>query len=465
MQFSYIQNTNNHVQASLTSWYADYPSAANFLLGSFGCTAFHPGSDSVTQHHRLLQTRPSTPSIAAGTLNDDPTAFAAADRALTDAAIAIALLNPRYVDIVSRRVEDYAYHEVFHWLIDQADSPLTSSVLRRPPSFVIARRAAPRQSIGTNRPMVRHLRPIRLIALALLLAIVTSAALAPLYAGRISGTDPFLSTPMATGRSGAPRPRRQSRPRRRPGPSVSPAWDRPHLARPSYLLGADTLGRDGRGPAALRRPHLLASSPSAATLLCLTCSAPSPASPPASSPRPGITLIDTSISALIDLLWAFPVYLLAISLSVVLVTEGLHLGPLTLEADNPLLPILIIGIVYIPYVARPVRAETLGLRTREYIEAAVATGSTPLRILTRHLFPALIPTLTSLLPILAAMSLLTEAALSILGLGIQPPSASWGTLLADGQSLLYTRPVVALAPGLAIALTVLSLNLLTDQTR
>ena len=63
------------------------------------------------------------------------------------------------------------------------------------------------------------------------------------------------------------------------------------------------------------------------------------------------------------------------------------------------------------------------------------------------------------------MSLLTEAALSILGLGIQPPSASWGTLLADGQALLYTRPIVALAPGLAVALTVLALNLLTDQTR
>ena len=167
---------------------------------------------------------------------------------------------------------------------------------------------------------------------------------------------------------------------------------------------------------------------------------PSPASPPASSPRPGSPWSTPRFSALIDLLWAFPVYLLAISLSVVLVTEGLHLGPFTLEADNPLLPILIIGIVYVPYVARPIRAETLGLRTRDYVEAAVATGATPLRILARHLFPALIPTLASLLPILAAMSLLTEAALSILGLGIQPPSASWGTLLADGQSLLYTRP-------------------------
>ena len=112
VQFTYIQNTNNRVQASLTSWYADYPSAGNFLLGSFGCTAFHPGSDSSPNISGFCD-KAIDAQIAA---ND----IAAADRALTDAAPAIALFNPRYIDIVSRRVEDYAYHEVFHWLIVQS---------------------------------------------------------------------------------------------------------------------------------------------------------------------------------------------------------------------------------------------------------------------------------------------------------------------------------------------------------
>ena len=121
VQFPYIQNTNNGVQASLTSWYADYPSAGNFLLGSFGCAAFHPGSDSSPNIPGFCDKRVDA-QIAAATLGGDSSGFAAADRAITDAAPAISLLSPRYVELVARRVEGYAYHEVFHWLIDQADT-------------------------------------------------------------------------------------------------------------------------------------------------------------------------------------------------------------------------------------------------------------------------------------------------------------------------------------------------------
>ena len=291
--------------------------------------------------------------------------------------------------------------------------------------------------------------PARRVALALLLAIIAGAVLAPQYARHISATDPFLSTPMASIEG---RPVLADNPGLGVTP-IGPTW------RPRYFLGADPLGRDVAARLLYGgRTSLLVAS--AATALCLILGT-----------LTGLLagylggLVDTTLSAAIDLLWAFPVYLLAISLSIVLVNEGLHLGPLTLDADNPLLPILIIGLVYVPYVARPIRAEIIALSTLDYVEAATATGATPSYILRRHLLPALLPTLAGLLPILAAMSLLTEAALSILGLGIQPPSASWGTLLADGQALLYTRPIVALAPGLAIALTVLSLNLLTDQTR
>ena len=289
----------------------------------------------------------------------------------------------------------------------------------------------------------------RTAAAAILLAILAATALAPAYARWISGTDPFRSTPMAQVDG---HPVLADNPGLGVTP-IGPSWRGP------YLLGADDLGRDvaARLLYGGRTSLLVAAS---ATILCLCLGTMAGA---LAGFLGGWT--DTILSAAIDLLWAFPVYLLAISLSIVLVNEGLHLGPLTLEADDPLLPILIIGLVYIPYVARPIRAEMLSVRTRDYVEAAIATGGSRLHLLRRHLLPALIPTLTSLLPILAAMSLLTEAALSILGLGIQPPAASWGTLLSDGQSLLYTRPLVAIAPGLAIATTVLALNLLTDPTK
>jgi len=122
VQFPYIQNTGNRVQASLTSWYADYPSAANFLLGSFGCAAFRPGSDASPNIAGFCDPALDA-QIAAATQSADPVALAAADRTLTKVAPAIPLFSPRYVDILSRRVEGYAYHEVFHWMIDQADAP------------------------------------------------------------------------------------------------------------------------------------------------------------------------------------------------------------------------------------------------------------------------------------------------------------------------------------------------------
>ena len=119
VQFSYIQNTGNQVQASLTSWYADYPSAANILAGNFGCAAFHPGSDSSTNIpgfcDAALDARLERALAAV-----DAGEVAAVDRAVTDAAPAVVLLAPRYVNLLSRRVEGFAYHETFRWLFAQA---------------------------------------------------------------------------------------------------------------------------------------------------------------------------------------------------------------------------------------------------------------------------------------------------------------------------------------------------------
>jgi peptide/nickel transport system substrate-binding protein len=119
IQFPFIQNTRNRVQASLTTWYADYPSAANFLQGLFGCAAFRPGSDSSPNiagfcDHAL------DAQVAHAMASGDLGSLASVDRAITDAAPAVVLFSPRYIDVVSRRVGGYAYHEVFRWLIDRA---------------------------------------------------------------------------------------------------------------------------------------------------------------------------------------------------------------------------------------------------------------------------------------------------------------------------------------------------------
>ena len=144
---------------------------------------------------------------------------------------------------------------------------------------------------------------------------------------------------------------------------------------------------------------------------------------------------------------------------------GLSLGPISIESGSLSLPIFIIGIVYVPYVARPIRGEVLSLREREFVEAAEGLGASNWRLLWSEILPNVITTVIVFFPIMIAIAMLTEAALSFLSIGVQPPDASWGTIILDGQGLLYTRPAVALAPGIAIALTVLALNVLGDGVR
>lgn len=176
-------------------------------------------------------------------------------------------------------------------------------------------------------------------------------------------------------------------------------------------------------------------------------------------------IVDTLLSRFLDILWAFPVYLLAISLSIVLIAQGLDLGIITIESGSLWLPIFIIGIVYVPYVARPVRGQVLALRESEFVLAAIGLGVPSHRILLRDILPNVSTTLIVFVPIMMALNMITESALSFLSIGVQPPDASWGTIIQDGQTLLYTRPMVALAPGIAIVITVLALNVLGDGLR
>jgi peptide/nickel transport system permease protein len=107
----------------------------------------------------------------------------------------------------------------------------------------------------------------------------------------------------------------------------------------------------------------------------------------------------------------------------------------------------------------------LSLREKEFVEAAVAQGAGSFRLVFREILPNVISTVVVLLPLMIATTILTESALSYLSIGVQAPQASWGTIIEDGQGLLYTRPWVAIAPGIMIVLTVLALNVLGDGLR
>jgi len=289
-----------------------------------------------------------------------------------------------------------------------------------------------------------------------LIVVVIASLAAPLYAQYVSKTDPFRSNlsgrimvdgkrvkvmqPSTTGLGLGVTP-------------IGPTW------RAQYLLGADAQGRDiaARLLYGGRNSLLIAGS---ATLICLVLAA-----------LVGISAgffggaTDMVLSRILDVLWAFPVYLLAISLSIVLLSQGITIGPIEITSDSLMLPIFIVGIIYVPYIARPVRGRVLTLKNSEFVLAARGLGIPSWRILFKEILPNVMTTLIVYIPLLMALNIVTESALSFLSIGVQPPEASWGTIIQDGQTLLYTRPMVSLAPGLSIIVTVLALNVLGDGVR
>ena len=174
---------------------------------------------------------------------------------------------------------------------------------------------------------------------------------------------------------------------------------------------------------------------------------------------------DTVIARSLDVIWAFPVLLLAGSLGIVLAVGGLQLGPITIESGSLAIPILVIGVVYVPYMARPIRGEVLALREKEFVEAAVAQGAGSLRVMFSELLPNLLSTIIVFFALNIANSMLLESALSFLGAGVQQPDASWGTMIASGFNLFSTAPLLTILPGMMILLTVLSLNVFGDGLR
>ncbi len=174
---------------------------------------------------------------------------------------------------------------------------------------------------------------------------------------------------------------------------------------------------------------------------------------------------DTVIRALLDIMWSFPVIILGTALGVALALGGLKIGPIQIAGDSLAIPILIIGLVYIPYMARPIRGQVLSLREKEFIEAARAQGAGPIRIMFTEILPNLSSTIVVFFTLLIANAILLESALSFLGAGVQPPNPSWGTMIDEGVDRIATAPHLTIVPGLMLVLTVLSLNVFGDGVR
>jgi ABC-type dipeptide/oligopeptide/nickel transport system permease subunit len=162
--------------------------------------------------------------------------------------------------------------------------------------------------------------------------------------------------------------------------------------------------------------------------------------------------IDPVIARATDVLLAFPFLILAVGLAAIL-------GPSLMNAT------IALGLGAVPAVIRVARGEALALREEDYVRAAVANGAGDVAILGRHVLPNMSSTLIVQATLIIPAAIIGEAVLSFLGLGVQPPTPSWGVMLADAQSYVSQAPRLAIFPGLAIFFCSLSFNLLGDGLR
>lgn len=162
--------------------------------------------------------------------------------------------------------------------------------------------------------------------------------------------------------------------------------------------------------------------------------------------------VDTLISRTLDVFFGIPTLLLAMALSSILGTGVVN-------------PILAIAVVNVPFFARLVRGPTLAEKTKQYIEAAVALGAYAPRIMFRYILPNVIPVVIVQVTVSFSYAILIEAALGFVGLGVQPPIPSLGSMLSEGRTFLELAPWYSIFPGLAIMVMVLAFNLAGDGLR
>jgi peptide/nickel transport system permease protein len=220
------------------------------------------------------------------------------------------------------------------------------------------------------------------------------------------------------------------------------------LAHPSrdHLLGTDELGRDILSRIIFgARASMLAGF--FATMLAMAIAVPI-----------GLAAgyyrgwVDVVVARLTDVLLAFPFLILAVGLAAIL-------GPSLKNAT------IALGLGAVPGLVRITRGEALALREEDYVRAAVANSGSDLTILGRHVLPNMTSTLIVQATITIPAAIVGEAVLSFLGVGVQPPTASWGIMLEDAQSYLSEAPRLAVYPGLAIVIAALAFNLLGDGLR
>jgi peptide/nickel transport system permease protein len=173
--------------------------------------------------------------------------------------------------------------------------------------------------------------------------------------------------------------------------------------------------------------------------------------------------LDGLISRAFEVLWAYPVYLLGIVLGVTLAIGGLDLGLFKISGSSLLITSMIIGVIYVPYVGKPIRGQVLGLREREFVDAARQQGLGHARIMFSEILPNVASTIIVFIPLTLANAILTEAGLSFLGAGVRPPNPSWGTMISEGIGLSAIHTV--LVPGLMLVLCVLGVNVFGDGVR
>jgi peptide/nickel transport system permease protein len=280
---------------------------------------------------------------------------------------------------------------------------------------------------------------------ALFALIFVAVLAAPLYASEIAGTTPSENhLTEQTVIDGEPTDIVSLE-----GIPIGPTWDA------HYLIGADENGRD----LAVRllygaRTSLLVG---AGTLLL---------SVPlgfAAGYLGGRT--DALISRLLDLLWSFPALLLGVLLATAITLNGAQIGPITIGSGSKLIPLVVIGLVYVPYMTRPLRGQVMALRGQPFVEAARAAGIRPVRLMASELLPHLWSTIIVVSTLLFVNAVVLEAALSFLGAGVNPPEPSLGVLIAAGLNDTILSPHLLLAPSIALVAIVLTLSGLAEGLR
>jgi peptide/nickel transport system permease protein len=154
-----------------------------------------------------------------------------------------------------------------------------------------------------------------------------------------------------------------------------------------------------------------------------------------------------------------------VALGVSLAVGGLNLGVVNLRGNSLLVPAIIIGVVYVPYIAKPLRGQVLQLSRREFVDAARAQGHSDLKIMFSEIMPNIASTMIVLFPLVIANAILLEAALSFLGAGVQDPNPSWGTMIGDGIRLIPSAIHLTIVPGMMLVIAILGVNVFGDGLR